>query len=216
MPEKPFQSLYPDYDVLAKWNTPSWNDQTRAVIAKRLNQVPSREFFDELQYKTLEAICDRVVPQPERSARDKVPIAPWLDAKLHKNQTNGTRYVPLPPQRECWQQGMNAVEAEAKVRFERPFHALDQAEQDMLLHAIGNGKVKAPNWGKHLPAKLFFRQVLLREIVEIYYAHPAAWSEIGFGGPASPRGYLRLGTNRHDSWEAEEHPNEVLEEAAAK
>jgi hypothetical protein len=63
---------------------------------------------------------------------------------------------------------------------------------------------------------MFFRKVLLREIVEIYYAHPAAWSEIGFGGPASPRGYLRLGANRHDSWEADEHPNKLLAEAAAK
>ncbi|MGH6677602.1 MAG: gluconate 2-dehydrogenase subunit 3 family protein, partial [Bradyrhizobium sp.] len=37
------------------------------------------------------------------------------------------------------------------------------------------------------------------------YAHPAAWSEIGFGGPASPRGYVRLGANRRDEWEAAEH-----------
>jgi len=44
------------------------------VITKRLHQVPSREFFTELQYKTLEAVCDRVIPQPERSAPEKVPI----------------------------------------------------------------------------------------------------------------------------------------------
>ena len=61
MAKQEFRSLYPDYDVLAKWDTPSWNEQTRAVVAKRLNQVPSREFFDELQYETLEAVCDRVV-----------------------------------------------------------------------------------------------------------------------------------------------------------
>jgi hypothetical protein len=216
MAEQQFRSLYPNYDVLAKWNTPSWNEQTRAVVAKRLSEVPSREFFDEFQYKTLEAVCDRVMPQPERSAREKIPIAPWLDQKLKKNETNGTRYVPLPPQQECWRQGINAIEAEAKLRFDRSFHRLDQAEQDMLLHAIEKGEVQAPNWGKHLPPQMFMRKVLLREIVEIYYAHPAAWSEIGFGGPASPRGYLRLGTNRRDSWEAEEHPNEVLAEAAAK
>jgi len=216
MPDKPFQSLYPDYDVLAKWNTPSWNEKTRQVVAKRLNQVPSREFFDELQYKTLEAVCDRIIPQPERKQHEKVPIAPWLDAKLKKNQTNGTRYVPLPPQQECWRQGLNAIEAEAKLRFKRSFHLLDQAEQDILLHAIDKGEVEAPNWGKRLPPQMFFRKVLLSDIVEIYYAHPSAWSEIGFGGPASPRGYLRLATNRRDPWEAEEHPAEVLKEAALK
>jgi hypothetical protein len=60
------------------------------------------------------------------------------------------------------------------------------------------------------------RSVLLRDIVEIYYAHPSAWSEIGFGGPASPRGYLRLGTNRRDSWEAEEGESRIVQEAALR
>jgi hypothetical protein len=130
MAEQQFHSLYPDYDVLAKWNTPSWNEQTRGVVAKRLSEVPSRAFFDKIQYKVLEAVCDRVMPQPERSAREKVPIAPWLDCKLKNNETTGTRYVPLPPLQECWRQGINAIEAEAKLRFNRSFHQLDPAEQD--------------------------------------------------------------------------------------
>ncbi len=215
MAEEKFQSLYPDYNVLAKWNSPSWNEQTRAVVAKRLNQVPSHQFFDELQFKTLQAVCDRVLPQPERSAKDKVPIAPWIDAKLVNNETNGTRYPPLPPQRECWMRGMNAIEAEAKHRFHRSFHLLDDAEQNIILHAIDKGEVQAPDWGK-LPPQMFFRKSLLREIVEVYYAHPFAWSEIGFGGPASPRGYLRLPANRRDPWEGEEHPNALLKQAALK
>lgn len=216
MAEQRFESLYPDYDVLAKWDTPSWNEQTRAVVSKRLKEVPGREFFGELQYKTLEAVCDRVMPQPEREPREKVPIAPWIDQKLKRNATTGTRYVPLPPLQECWRQGIDAIEAEARHRFHRSFHRLDPAEQDMILHAMNDGDVHAPNWGKRLPAQIFFRKVLLPEIVTIYYAHPAAWSEIGFGGPASPRGYLRLGINRRDPWEAEEHPNEMLREAAYK
>jgi hypothetical protein len=216
MAEQRFESLYPDYDVLTKWDTPSWNEQTRAVVSKRLNDVPAREFFGELQYRTLQAVCDRVMPQPEREAREKVPIAPWIDQKLQQNKTTGTRYVPLPPLRECWLKGINAIEAEARHRFHRSFHILDPAEQDIILHAMNDGDVQAPDWGKHLPAQMFFRKVLLPEIVTIYYAHPAAWSEIGFGGPASPRGYLRLGTNRRDPWEAEEHPNKMLREAAYK
>ena len=30
------RDLYPGYDVLSKRNTPSWNEQTRAVIDQRL------------------------------------------------------------------------------------------------------------------------------------------------------------------------------------
>jgi Gluconate 2-dehydrogenase subunit 3 len=215
MADEQFHSLYPDYDVLAKWNTPSWNEQTRAVVAKRLKEVPARQFFDELQFQTLQAVCGRVIPQPDREPKDKVPIAPFIDAKLQKNATNGTRYPPLPPQRECWKRGMDAIQAEAQARFRRSFHKLDPAEQDILLRAIEKGDVQAPDWGK-LPPQIFMRKSLLREIVEVYYAHPAAWSEIGFGGPASPRGYLRLGINRHDPWEGEERPDDVLRAAAAK
>jgi hypothetical protein len=40
--------------------------------------------------------------------------------------------------------------------------------------------------------------------VSAYYGHPTAWSEIGFGGPASPRGYVRMNFDRRDPWEAAE------------
>jgi hypothetical protein len=33
----------------------------------------------------------------------------------------------------------------------------------------------------------------MRMILAAFYAHPWAWNEIGFGGPAYPRGYMRLG-----------------------
>jgi hypothetical protein len=45
---------------------------------------------------------------------------------------------------------------------------------------------------------------VLLDIVSAYYAHPTAWNEIGFGGPASPRGYVRMGLDRRDPWEAVE------------
>ena len=37
-----------------------------------------------------------------------------------------------------------------------------------------------------MPCKLFFEQRVLQDIPSAYYAHPVAWNEIGFGGPASP------------------------------
>ena len=35
--------------------------------------------------------------------------------------------------------------------------------------------------------------VCMRMILAAFYSHPWAWNEIGFGGPAYPRGYMRLG-----------------------
>jgi hypothetical protein len=37
-----------------------------------------------------------------------------------------------------------------------------------------------------------------------YYSHPSAWNEIGFGGPAYPRGYKNLGLDRREPWEVRE------------
>jgi hypothetical protein len=33
----------------------------------------------------------------------------------------------------------------------------------------------------------------MRAILAAFYSHPWAWNEIGFGGPAYPRGFMRLG-----------------------
>jgi len=215
MSDHSFRNPYPDYDVLAKWDTPSWNTQTRAVLRKRLTDVPPRRFLSELQYETLEAVCDRVIPQGERGD-DKAPIAPFIDARLHGNEGSGTRYEPMPPLQECWRRGLDAIEAEAQHRFHRAYRMLDPAEQDLILHAMNKGDTESPAWGPRMPAQKFMRHELLRTIVEVYYAHPAAWSEIGFGGPASPRGYVRLQPNRHDSWEGEERDASLVRAAAAK
>jgi hypothetical protein len=43
--------------------------------------------------------------------------------------------------------------------------------------------------------------VLMRAVLSAFYSHPWAWNEIGFGGPAYPRGYARLGAGQRESWE---------------
>ena len=44
--------------------------------------------------------------------------------------------------------------------------------------------------------------IALRQITGVYYAHPYAWDEIGFGGPAYPRGYFALNHGAPEPWEA--------------
>jgi hypothetical protein len=71
------------------------------------------------------------------------------------------------------------------------------------LKAVQNGQVDEKAWGG-MPARIFFQKRLLHDVVSSYYAHPVAWNEIGFGGPASPRGYVRMYFDRRDPWEAAE------------
>jgi hypothetical protein len=60
-----------------------------------------------------------------------------------------------------------------------------------------------------MPPAVFFRRRLLPDIVHAYWSHPTAWSEMGWGGPASPRGYVRMDYDRRDPWEpVEAHGND--------
>jgi hypothetical protein len=197
-----FHNRFPTYNVLDKSDTPSWNEATRAVIDKRLNQVPDRRFFTETEWDILKAVCDRLIPQPDRP-HNPVPIVPFIDERLHENIGNGYRYEDVPPQRQAWRQGIQAIDEEARARWGSGFCDLPVNQQDAVLRAIQHGDVGASAW-QGLPPRRFFKSVLLHEAVGVYYAHPFAWNEIGFGGPASPRGYVRLGSNRRDPWEAVE------------
>jgi len=106
------------------------------------------------------------------------------------------------PMREAWARGLNAIAAECTDRFGKPFEELSSEEQDTYLTDLQNGEVSDRFWGD-MPVQCFFSELLLKDVLEIYYSHPAAWSEIGFGGPASPRGYVRTGFDERDPWEAE-------------
>jgi hypothetical protein len=196
-----FRSPYPGYDVLDKWDSVSWDDVTRGVVGKRLAQVPERRFFSEDEWHLLHAICERIIPQPDRPV-DPVPIVPWIDDKLHQNRGDGYRYEDMPPMREAWHLGLDGIEREAQRRHGARFTALPADEQDALLSAVQHGEVAGGPWDR-LPPKRFFKDTLLNTVVGVYYAHPAAWSESGFGGPASPRGYVRLDADLRDAWEAE-------------
>jgi len=88
---------YPGYDVLAKRDTPSWNEQTRRVIDQRLAMPREPRFCTAAEWPTLEAICARIVSQP--ATRPPVPLAAMVDAKLFADRGDGYRDARLPPLR---------------------------------------------------------------------------------------------------------------------
>ena len=192
---------YPNYDVLAKRHSPSWNEKTRRVIDQRLALPREPRFLRSEEFQTLEAICARIVPQP--TTRPPIPVAPMIDNKLFQDKRDGYRDHRLPPLREAWQRGLRAFDDEARAQHGDAFHTLHIDEQEALLRAAQEGRLTGAAW-EGMSSKLFFAKRLLSDIVKAYYAHPTAWSEIGYGGPASPRGYVRMNFDRRDPWEAAE------------
>ncbi len=194
---------YPGYDVLAKRDSVSWNDQTRRVIERRMALDPdAHAFFTDAEWPTVVAICRRIAPQPPERPHP-APLAAMVDAQLQADAGDGFRDARLPRQREAWRRAIQAFDAEAREHLGKRFSELDAAQQDLLLVAAQRGQRVTDAWGD-LPPDLFFTKRLLHDVVGAYYAHPASWNEIGFGGPAGPRGYVRMNFDRRDPWEASE------------
>jgi hypothetical protein len=193
---------YPGYDVLDKRDTPSWDAVTRAVIDERLaaaEHLP--QVATGAAWRVLRALCACIVPQP--ADRPPVPLAALLDRRLAENRGDGFRHARLPPLREAWRIGLAALDAESRRGHGRGFADLDDDARVALLHRVQRGVCTDPAW-RSMPPPLFFSHRVLPDLLGAYYAHPSAWSEIGFGGPANPRGYVRMVANRRDPWEAVE------------
>lgn len=195
-------TLYPGYDVLRKRDTPSWDAVTRRVIDERLAVHAQPRFFDDTEWRALLALCDCIVPQ--RDTETHVPLAALLDTKLHGSAPgDGYRDARLPPMREAWRRGLRALDEESRALHGLPFASLSAEARNTLLHRAQLGDLRDPSW-RGMPSALFFAERILHDICGLYYAHPYAWSEIGFGGPANPRGYVRLVSDRRDPWEPRE------------
>ncbi|MBC5800823.1 MAG: gluconate 2-dehydrogenase subunit 3 family protein [Candidatus Eremiobacteraeota bacterium] len=193
---------YPRYHTLDQQKF--WDAKTREVILDRVNNVPPIRFFTPEQARLLEAVCARVLPQDDRDDAHKIPIVPQIDKRLYEDKGDGYRYEDMPPDREAFILGLQAIEQMAQERFGRGFLDLRTRAQEELLKALHD----AEPWGAHdiwerMPVHRFF-MLLVKDCAENYYAHPYAWDEIGFGGPAYPRAYMRLERGQPEPWEVHE------------
>ena len=161
----------------------------------------SRNFLQRASGARFCAVCDRIMPQPKE--RPPVPLPSYVDLKMANRHLDGYRYAQLPPQGEAWRKGLAALDSDAQQEKGAPFHMLAAPAQDDLLKRMQEGKLDSAAWDS-MPCKPFFEHRVVPDIVHAYYAHPTAWNEIGFGGPASPRGYVRMKLDRRDPWEAVE------------
>jgi hypothetical protein len=203
------RTRYPDADVLAQRK--HWDDATRRVVLDRVYNVPDFEYFDPGHRATLEALCACVVPQAHRPAERRVPIAPWIDAHCAQGKMDGFRYDDMPPTETAWAWGLEGLDqtATALSGDQTRFSQLEPARQRDVLEAVRAGNPPGEVW-QRLPAKRWWVFVALRQITAIYYAHPYAWDEIGFGGPAYPRGYAALNFGQPEPWEPRERASGPL------
>jgi len=193
---------YPGYSTMAQQK--SWDRATRNVVSQRLEETPPTHFFSPQEAALLGAVIDRVMPQDDRSDARTIPILSVIDQRLHKNALNGFRYEDMPPDQDAYRLGLKAIERMARSRFKQPFVELSIHRQELILKSLHDGKPDPEQavW-KRMPVHRFWA-LLMEDCVTAYYSHPWAWNEIGFGGPAYPRGYMRLENGLPEPWEKDE------------
>lgn len=183
---------YPDYDVLTAAS--HWDIKTRSVVLDRVANVPPIRFFTEQETCTLRAFCNVVTGQ---DSDPRIPVLEMVDAKLHAGRLDGFRHYDMPPDPETWRRvAANLDESAREHSGENGFAPASAEAQHEIVQRFSEGKLDwelsvTKAWG-----------VVMRGVLGAFYSHPWAWNEIGFGGPAYPRGYARLGAGQREHWEA--------------
>jgi Gluconate 2-dehydrogenase subunit 3 len=185
---------YPDYNVFDEVG--HWDEVTRSVVTERVEGVPEIRFFTRPEAATLGAFCDVVMAQDREP---KIPVLNMVDAKLFAGQLDGFRFAGMPDDRETWRSAARGLDAVARQHGCEDFAAASQEVQEQIIGAFHDGELRGEVWDELDPKRAW--SVLMRSVLSAFYSHPWAWNEIGFGGPAYPRGYARLGAGQREEWE---------------
>ncbi|MGH2874434.1 MAG: gluconate 2-dehydrogenase subunit 3 family protein [Solirubrobacteraceae bacterium] len=178
---------YPDYDVFDAVDT--WDDATRKVVQARLRPPARLRFFTSEQEPTLRAFCDVTTAQ---DSDPRVPVAEMVDDKLTTGKLDGFRYADMPRDPDTWRLVLRGLDEVAAAHHGvNGFAACDGDQREAIVRALSAGELEGGAW-EQLNVKRAW-SVCMRAVLAAFYSHPWAFNEIGFGGPAYPRGYMRLG-----------------------
>jgi hypothetical protein len=122
-----------------------------------------------------------------------------IDARLAAGETDGWHYDDLPEDGEAWRRTLAALDADAEDLGGVPFARLDHDRQGALVQRVQDLGADGKSW-HDLPAKHVW-SLWTRYGCAAFYSHPWAWNEIGFPGPAYPRGYKNLGVDAREPFE---------------
>ncbi len=177
---------YPDFDVLTAVDT--WDHATTKVVLARLEPPGPLRFFTAEQEPTLRAFCDTVLAQ---DGEPRVPVAEFVDDKLAAGRLDGYQYADMPDDRDTWRITLRGLDHSAAARATDSFAAAEPDTRERVIDDFAHARLSGGPWEELNVSRAW--SVCLRSILAGFYSHPWAWNEIGFGGPAYPRGFMRLG-----------------------
>jgi len=196
---------FPGYDVTDQ--AQAWDPVTAGVVLGRLGLQPALRFFTPAEEAAASALFDQLLAQWDEP---RVPVLQMVDARLAEGQTDGWRYEDMPEDGEAWRRSLAGLDQDAEELGGESgvcFANLGREEQADLIRTVQD--LGGKPW-HGLPAGRVW-SLWTRYACTAFYSHPWAWNEIGFGGPAYPRGYARAGIGRREPWEVPDHASEAGE-----
>ncbi|GAA3761019.1 gluconate 2-dehydrogenase subunit 3 family protein [Microbacterium kribbense] len=190
---------FPGFDVAARAR--HWDDATRAVVQGRLGRQPAMRFFTQTEEAAACALFDQLLHQ---RSEPRIPVVQMVDVRLAEDQTDGWHYRTMPPDGQAWRDSLAGLDTDARAAHDLTFVQCRWAQQHDMLQRIQD--LATDRWHGMVAAQVW--SLWTRYACTAFYSHPWAWNEIGFDGPAYPRGYKNLGVGKRESFEvADAHPH---------
>lgn len=183
---------FPGFDAVGQ--SEHWDQVTTGVVLSRIGMPPDIRYFTPSEQATATALCDQLLDQHDDRP---VPVVHMIDARLAEKQTDGWRYEDMPEDGQAWRASLAALDTEADERHEAPFARCTTDQQAAIIQAVQD--LGAKPWHGLSAAHVW--SLWTRYACTAFYSHPVAWNEIGFPGPAYPRGYKNSGIDAREPFE---------------
>lgn len=189
---------FPGYDVLAEVDR--WDDVTAGVVLARLAPITELSFFTMEENAVASPLCDLLLAQDDQP---RIPVVALIDQRLALGESDGWHYDDLPEDADAWRNTLAYLDSDAMVEYGVRFNRLTREQQAWLVQQVQNLSNNSEHW-HGLPAGHVW-SLWTRYVCAAFYSHPWAWNEIGFGGPAYPRGYKNHAVDGRERWEVADH-----------
>jgi Gluconate 2-dehydrogenase subunit 3 len=190
------EGRFPGFDVLAE--TENWDELTASVVLGRLDPPHDFSFFTPSEQATASALFDQLLAQ---DAPPKVPVLELVDRRLALDETDGWFYADMPEDKEAWRTTLALLDVDSGKAYGTSFAGLTDQKQRAVIQAVQD----AEHWHDIQADHVW--SLWTRYACAAFYSHPWSWNEIGFGGPAYPRGYRTLGLDALEPWEVRDQAN---------
>jgi hypothetical protein len=192
--EPGYCNRFPGFDVLDQ--AAHWDDATAAVVLDRLRSPEPPRFFNLAEEAAADALFDRLLDQNPGDDH-RIPVTAMVDSRLAEQRTDGWHYGDMPADGDAFKRSLALLDADAVDESGTAFANRGIESQRAQLDAIR--RLGSAPWHEFVAARIW--NLWMRYACNAFYSHPHIWNEIGFPGPAYPRGYAALGVGKRESFE---------------